>query len=112
MAVAKLVSEVEPNNLAWLEIEDEDGVKYRYHKRERLESFTELHVEGAHTARGGRAVVLVRENNGQVVLRQERPGLPNKIAVDWSVPNVAPQGPFPFGANWERVREVYEYEQE
>jgi hypothetical protein len=32
MAVANRVSNVEPNNLDWLEIEDEEGVKFRYFK--------------------------------------------------------------------------------
>jgi hypothetical protein len=30
MAVAKQVSAVEPQGLAWLEIEDEDRTRYRY----------------------------------------------------------------------------------
>jgi hypothetical protein len=88
MVVANRVSAVEPNNLDWLEIENEEGVKYRYFKGERATSLAVVHVR---TARGHDialwAPVLETDSRaGLVVLRQEEPGLPRKIVVDLAFP--------------------------
>jgi hypothetical protein len=114
MAVAKRVSDVEPNNLDWLEIEDENGAKYRYFKGDRATSFTVRHVTRAR-GRGDKGVwapVLEMDGHtGQVVLRQEKPGLPKKIVVDLAFPPEQQAG-FPLGvvASWSGPTDTYEYE--
>jgi hypothetical protein len=114
MAVAKRVSDVEPSNLDWLEIEDEEGANYRYFKGKRLTSFTVRHVrrERGRGDKGMWAPVLETDTRtGQVVLRQAEPGLPKKIVVDLAFPPEQQAGP-PLGvvASWSGPPDAYEYE--
>jgi hypothetical protein len=114
MAVAKRVSDVEPNNLDWLEIEDEEGAKYRDFKGKQVTSFTVRHVRRAwgRGDKGTWAPVLETDNQtGQVVLRPDEPGLPTKIVVDLAFPPEQQAGPL-LGvvASWSGPPDAYEYE--
>ena len=80
MAVAKQVTQVEPVALNWIEIEDEDGAKYRYVKKGDCLDMAVRHVIRVF---GGGAKI-VRDNTVQVLLRQDGPGLPNKIVIEHS----------------------------
>jgi hypothetical protein len=106
MSVAKQVSDVEPHGLAWLEIEDEDGAKYRYFKKALAPDRGTVHIEAQFTG-GHLRAQLVRQKDGQPVLRQNEPGLPSKTVVSHiqlaAMPGVPIMGGW--GAN-------YEYEQE
>lgn len=82
MAVAKQVSDVERTALAWLEIEDEDGAKYRYSKKDLNSDGASCHVGWEYTG-GPLRAKLIREDDGTPVLRQDEPGLPEKIVVDF-----------------------------
>jgi hypothetical protein len=106
MAVAKQVRKVESTALAWLEIEDEDGAKYRYAKRGLAPDGSPLHVAWEFTG-GPLRAKLVREDDGRPVLRQEGPGLPAKIVVDYIELTAMPGAPFLGGWGGR-----YEYEQE
>jgi hypothetical protein len=91
MAVAKLVTAVESMNVDWLEIEDEDGVKYRYAKRGNAPSGAVPHVRCEAIPRQAQ---LVRDDNESVVLRQDADGLPAKIIVSHIELTVTPGLPF------------------
>src|SRR5262245_5719006 len=105
MAVAKLVRQVKPMNLDWLEIEDEEGVRYCYAKRDQATSFDVVHV-GWKPSRSALRAGLIRGADGRVVLRQDEPGLPKTIIVDWA--ESAGGSPLPMRAFWGGE---YEYEQ-
>jgi hypothetical protein len=106
MSVAKTVGNVEPQ-LLWLEIEDEDGGVWKYHKRGPAPSGAVCHV--SHQWHGGSQIraALARDAKGQAILRQDEPGLPKKIVVDYCQPN--PPSPFPVVSSWNAL---LEYEQE
>jgi hypothetical protein len=114
MAVAKRVSDVEPNNLDWLEIEDDEGAKYRYFKRERVTSFSVMHLRRSRGRGDKRLWAPVLETDSQtglVVLRQEERGLPKKIVVDLAFPPEQHVGPaLGVVASWSGPPEAYEYE--
>ena len=92
MAVAKQVSDVERAALAWLEIEDEDGAKYRYVKRGLAPGGAPLHVAWEYLG-GPLRAKLVRGVDGKPVLRQDGPGLPAKIVVDYIELTAIPGAP-------------------
>jgi hypothetical protein len=106
MAVAKQVSDVERTALAWLEIEDEDGAKYRYAKKGLGPDGAPLHVAWEYTG-GPLRAKLVRGDDGRPVLRQDGPGLPAKIVVDYIELTAMPGAPAIGGWGGK-----YEYEQE
>jgi hypothetical protein len=89
MATAKTVGEVEREKLEWLMIEDTDGKKYRYEKREGREALahdTQPHVLGDYV--GGERITakLARDPEGVALLKQEEEGLPEWIVVEYVTP--------------------------
>lgn len=106
MAVAKQVSDVEHTSLAWLEIEDEEGTKYRYAKKGPAPDGATLQVAWEFTG-GPLRAKLVRDDDGRPVLRQDEPGLPSKIVVDYIALNARAGAAVVSG--WENR---LEYEQE
>ena len=60
MSVAKQVSNVDPA-LAWVEIEDEDGAKYRYGRRGPAPAGAVLHVGWEFTGGPVRAKLIRRQ---------------------------------------------------
>jgi hypothetical protein len=81
MAIAKIVGDVEPIGLDWLLVEDVDGNRWRYTKRGRADFDATVHIDGEVVGTGFRAV-LVRDADGTAILRQDGPGLPQKIVVN------------------------------
>ncbi len=104
MAVAKLVSKVERSVLDWLEITDEDGAVYRYGKRDVVRNPATIHVAYDDRPLPAIRAKLVRDEKGNAVLRQDGPGLPAKIIVDWREAGKLPTAAAFVG--------TYEYEQE
>jgi hypothetical protein len=85
MAVAQDVTGDVPN-LAWVEVVDRAGVKYRYVQRTLAPAGAILHVGygvvGTNQAGNPLLVLrLERDQQGNVLLRQDGPGLPEKIVV-------------------------------
>lgn len=82
MAIAKTIGEVEPKQLDWLEVVDEDGMAWRYNRGDAVDSAFPAHVNGQPAGTVIRAV-LVRDKEGKVILRQDGDGLPNRIVVNY-----------------------------
>ncbi len=86
MSVAKSVAELEPKELDWLDVEDEDGKKWRY-RRGSIAADVPAHVQSRYFGRSRTLrAVLVRGPDGRPVLWQEEPGLPQKIVVEYTAP--------------------------
>ena len=101
MSVAKEISDFDAAALAWLEIEDEDGVKYRYAKGGVAPGRATSHV--MHDI----LLSLLLEVDGKPILRQDGPGLPAKIVVVY-IKGIRGPAP-PVSAEWVLK---YEYERE
>lgn len=97
MAIAKIVRDVEPSSLEWLNIEDTDGNVWRYARKGNADPDASVDVDGEFQGNTIRAV-LVRGADGTAMLRQDGPGLPEKIVVDYVSP--APPGPLPMVVFW------------
>jgi hypothetical protein len=74
-----MVIEVEPTQVGWIRIDDTDGNVYRYVKGGKAKASLPAHVECEVVP--PMKVVLVRDQNGEAVLRQKEPGLPARIGV-------------------------------
>jgi hypothetical protein len=87
MSVAKIVAEIDPKKLEWLNIEDEHGATWRYARRDQVASDVLPHVQARSfgTSSTIRAV-LVRGRDGTPFLRQDGQGLPKRIVVDCATP--------------------------
>jgi hypothetical protein len=81
MAVAKEIRDIGPR-LGWLVIADDTGREWRYQRVGPADTAEVAQVEGhfvqGHPIRG----VLVREANGQPLLRKAGPGLPRALIID------------------------------
>jgi|GEM_PF-2652829 len=87
MSMAKSVAEVEPKELVWLSVVDEEGRIWRYGRRGITTQDVPAHIEGRYFGRSTTIrVVLVRGHDGRPVLRQDGPGLPKRIVVNYSPP--------------------------
>ena len=106
MAVATMVVDCEPATAAWLEIEDDDGRRWRYGKRGDAPPSATVHVRGNHGTVG-----LVRGSDGKAILRQDGHGLPPEIVIQFSVSAGPPAGMGVIGS-WPAGGGTYEYEQE
>src|SRR5262249_4864608 len=85
MSVAKRVSDVERTTLNWLKIDDEDGNVWRYGKRGNIISDV-IHLECEYFGKASIRATLLRDEDGKPVLRQEEPGLPREIVVEYITP--------------------------
>jgi hypothetical protein len=106
VAIAKTVLDCEPVRLDWLKIEDEDGAIWKYGRRENASLDTPAHVEGQYYGGSKIRAALVRGADGKPILRQDGPGLPLKIVVNYVTPGGAG---LPGTAAWYGM---VEYEQE
>lgn len=106
MAIAETLLEVEPTDLGWLNIKDNDGKIWRYVKRGNADVDAAVHVAGEIYGNGLRAA-LVRDVNGIAILRRPEPGLPKMIVVHHVALN--PPGPYAAITFWSGK---LEYEQE
>jgi hypothetical protein len=108
MAVAKAVTGWDRSAFAWVDIEDADGASHRYKKGRLAPDGGVVHVSYGLDASGTtQNLGLVRGTDRQSVLRQDGPGLPDRIVVEYNelTPtrgSVSPQG-------WEAR---YEYDHE
>jgi hypothetical protein len=93
MSVAKSVGNVEPSQLDWLEVQDEDGKVYRYEKRGNAPNGLAKHVEGQWNGGPQIRAALVRDAGGEAILRQDDPGLPKSIGVEYVSPQPTTPGP-------------------
>jgi hypothetical protein len=97
MFTARQVNEMEPSMLEWLTIEDDAGRVWRYRRLGYIDVAEPPHVEGH--LKNGRAfrANLVRDNDGHPLLRQNAPGLPRTMIVEYiedpSNPYVTALGP-------------------
>jgi len=71
------------SQLEWLEIEDNDGGITRYNKRGPAPHAAELHVDFDFIPPSVYRAKLVRDQNGEGILRQDDPGLPDKAIVNY-----------------------------
>jgi len=83
MSFARAVIEIEPTSLDWLTIEDSDDRVWRYRRIGMADLAEPVQVEGhlkhGHPFRAG----LVRDNDGHPLLRQDRPGLPRVMILEF-----------------------------
>ncbi len=108
MAIASKITACDPTPSvapAWMEIEDDDGKRWRYVNRGNAPSSATIHVRGDQ----GR-LTLVRGNDGKAILKQDGPGLLRNINVQFS----SPAGPGAMGVvgSWTGGGGTYEYEME
>ncbi len=95
MSVATTVGNVD-SQLAWLEINDNDGGVWRYTRGDLAPDASEVHVD--YDYQPPRLVArLVRRQDGTAVLRQDEPGLPDKIVVNYIELTAIPGMPMPAG---------------
>src|SRR5262249_14229922 len=83
MSMAMLVQDAEPIRADWLDIKADDRHVYRYRQGQNLDLDTPAHVEGRYEGGGVIRAVLVRGKDRRPVLRQDGPGLPERIVVDY-----------------------------
>jgi hypothetical protein len=107
MAVAGAVVACESRSLDWLTIADDAGNVWRYVKRGLAQTVAGVHVTWWYDELLTVRPRLVRGVDGRALLRQEGPGLPDTIVVNYvhertAVPRAQPAG-------WERP---YEYQRE
>jgi len=80
MSSAKQVREVGPK-LEWLAIEDNAGRVWRYQRVGPLDVAEPAHVEGHYTQGHPIRAVLVRDDDGHVMLHGDASGMPRSIVV-------------------------------
>lgn len=96
MSVATKVLNTHPQ-LQWLEIEDSDGGVWRYTKGGPAPAGDVVHVGWDFRPPSVLVAKLVRDEKGEALLRQDDPGLPDKIVVDFTEMLVMPGAPMPAG---------------
>jgi hypothetical protein len=98
MSIAKRISQFDSVTLQWLEIEDEDGGRYHFAKKGPAPDLSTAHVEfpGISTP-----PVLILAKDGKPILRQDPPGLPQKIVVERTAFAPGPPG-LPVAGGWTR----------
>jgi hypothetical protein len=83
MAAARAIVEIEPKTLAWLTVEDNTGRVWRYRRVGEVDLAEPVDVEGhlkhGHPFRAN----LVRDNDGHPSLRQDGPGLPRVLMMEY-----------------------------
>jgi hypothetical protein len=85
MAVARAVTSWDRSTFAWVGIEDEDGVSHHYDKAKHSPDEHVVHVSyGFDTTGAVQTLGLVRGSDGKPILRQDEPGLPPKIVVEYN----------------------------
>jgi hypothetical protein len=99
MGVATTVGKVDVTALQWLQIEDDSGRVYLYKKGKEAALNAQVHVHCDYSSWPAIRAVLVRDNDGNVFLQQEEPGLPKQIVVNYFTKSPAPGAPFLSG--WE-----------
>jgi hypothetical protein len=83
MAAARAVKEIESNKLDWLTIEDDTGRVWRYRRVNVVDLAEPVDVEG-HLKHGQPfRASLVRDNDGHPSLRQDGPGLPHSLVLEF-----------------------------
>jgi hypothetical protein len=83
MSVARAVHEIDPDRLEWLTIEDTDGRVWKYRRIGPADLAEVVHVEG-HLKRGlPFRANLIRDNDGHPALRQNGPGLPRVMILEY-----------------------------
>lgn len=83
MAAARAIVEIEPKTLDWLTIEDNTGRVWRYRRVGQVDLAEAVDVEG-HLKRGQPfRANLVRDNDGHPSLRQDAPGLPRTLMLEY-----------------------------
>src|SRR6478735_7163951 len=90
MSVAYRVEGVECVRLEWILVRDEDGVGWRYCKQGGLDTEAPAQVECSRYG-GTLIVALTLDDQGDPFLRQEAPGLPDRIVVEHVEPGCARQ---------------------
>ncbi|MBV9125398.1 MAG: hypothetical protein JO112_18740 [Planctomycetes bacterium] len=86
MGVAKRVVDCELLTLEWLKIEDETGVVWRYVRGSAVGEDAPAQVVGFCSGGSATHAELAKGADGQPLLRQDGPGLPQKIVVQYVVP--------------------------
>ena len=81
MAIAKQVLDYEPTGVDWLKIEDDTGKVWRYDCTEETNLTSPPHVFCG-LDEGRLTVKLACRRDGKAVLRQDEPGLPERIIVE------------------------------
>ncbi len=86
MAIASKVTRWDLPTFNWIEIVDTENVPYRYVRRGQAPAGALIHVgHSVHheTDRGVALALGLMKTDGQPVLRQDAPGLPQKIVVQY-----------------------------
>lgn len=83
MSAAKHVKEIEPTKLDWLTVEDDAGRVWRYRRVGAADLAEPVQLEGH--LKNGRPfrANLVRDNDGHPLLRQDGPGLPRVLMLEY-----------------------------
>ena len=82
MSAARAVDAVEPDRLEWFVVEADDGRHYRYRRVGPLDVAEPAHVEGHFVQGLPIRAALVRDADGQPLLRQTASGLPASVVVE------------------------------
>jgi hypothetical protein len=83
MSVARAVQDLEPIRLDWLTVEDTDGRVWRYRRIGSADLAESAHVEGHFTQGHPLRAYLVRDHDGRPLLRQDAPGLPRVMILQY-----------------------------
>ena len=85
IAAAKTVTRWELPTFAWVEILDTEKVKYLYAKRAVAPAGAIVHVDPVprDPEKGAELRLRLVRKDGMAVLRQDQPGLPHKIVVQY-----------------------------
>jgi hypothetical protein len=83
MSAARAVREIEPTLLDWLTIEDTDDQVWKYRRKGPTDLAELVHVEGHLTNGRPFRANLVRDNDGHPLLRQDGPGLPPMMILEY-----------------------------
>lgn len=83
MSNARQINEIEPTRIDWLTVEDDTGRVWRYRRIGKADLAEAPQVEG-HLKQGRPLRAnLVRDNDGHPSLRQDGPGLPQTMIVEY-----------------------------
>jgi hypothetical protein len=105
MTIANRVIQWERATFAWVEVEDKDSVVYRHDKGITAPGEAIVHVSYAFDPTGTiQSLALVPGGDGRPILRQDQPGLPEKMIVQYLDVSQIRGSPNPQG--WEAK---YEY---
>lgn len=83
MSAAREVKEIEPTRLDWLTVEDDAGRVWRYLRVGSADLAEPVHLEGHLTNGRPFRAALVRDNDGHPLLRQDGPGLPRVLMLEF-----------------------------